>query len=429
VIFWNVNGVKLSELQDLGTLKQLSEYDIICLSETRHLTSTLYAEYFPDFGIFDKPATQSVRGQGMMVLVSLRLKEHAVAVADIDPHLQVVCIKLDKALFGSAASATDLYISSVYIPPVGSPQLRDMSLIDSFMHLTNICQMVHASGGVHLLGGDFNAHIDHSAGLGTDAAGRHLMDLVSDCSLQFMLETSRENPTFRTHRGGTELRSCPDHVVGSIGLHEYRCHALSAVCSDVEGSDHYPVDITLSFSSNLQRSALSLNEHHPRLKWRCNEAAFVQALDKAVVLGQFDAAIDMLRDVGVDMAMDQFMQTVMFAAIQSDHTLHTPKPSATSGPTPTVRQAWFDVECKHLRWGYHRSLRQHGHGHPETRAKANTYRSACRKKHRQWREAAISDLIQAAKRDPKAFWRKTSTRNVAPVATTAADVQACISFF
>ena len=108
-------------MQDLGTVRELTKYDIICLSETRHLNSTVYAEYFPDFYIFDKPAAQAVRGQGMMVLVSLRLKEHATPVTGIDPLLHIVCIKLDKALFGDTAFTQDMYISSVYIPPTGSP--------------------------------------------------------------------------------------------------------------------------------------------------------------------------------------------------------------------------------------------------------------------------------------------------------------------
>ena len=195
-----MNGARLADLHDLGSLQQLSDYDVICLSETRHLNSATYAEFFPDFYIFDKPATTSVRGQGVMVLVSLVLKEHIRLVSGIDPSLQALCVKFDRTGFAAQeGTMTDLYVSSFYIPPVGSPQLQDLSLSDSFMHITNLCQMVHADGGVHLLGGDFNAHVDHGAGEGVNAAGKSLVELASNCSLSFMLETSRDNPTFHTH--------------------------------------------------------------------------------------------------------------------------------------------------------------------------------------------------------------------------------------
>jgi hypothetical protein len=38
-------------------------------------------------------------------------------------------------------------------------------------------------------------------------------------------------------------------------------------------------------------------------------------------------------------------------------------------------------------------------------------------------------LIEAAKRDPKSFWRKTSGKAAPPIATTSTDVQACVSYF
>jgi hypothetical protein len=212
-----VNGARLSDSQDLGSVHQLSaDYDVIFLSETRHLNTSSYAEYFPTYCIFDKPAASSVRGQGVMVLVSLDLKDHVGSISVDNSFLQVLCIKFDKALFGGASEAVaDLYISGVYIPPVGSPQLQDLSLSDSYMHLTNLCQMVHAGGGVHVMGGDFNAHVDHIAGEGVNEAGNNLVELAGNCALSFSLETSRENPTFHTHRGDIELRSCPDHVLGS----------------------------------------------------------------------------------------------------------------------------------------------------------------------------------------------------------------------
>jgi Reverse transcriptase (RNA-dependent DNA polymerase)/Endonuclease-reverse transcriptase len=332
-------------------------------------------------------------------------------------------------LFGTQEGAADLYISNVYIPHVGSPQLHDLSLSDSFMHITNLCQMVHATGGVHLMGGDFNAHVDHVGGEGVNDAGKSLVDLATNCSLKFMLETSQDNPTFHTHRAGIELRSCPDHVLGSVHLHGARCNVSSAVCSGITGSDHYPIEARLSFLGGVMMRPPQLNDFPPRLKWKGNEAQYVNALENAVHVGQFEAAMGMLQGAEVSEAMDEFMQSVTFAAIQSNHVLHTPKPYART-PNPVSKQPWFDLECNQLRRVYMVALRQLGHGHTDTRLKSNAYRSACRKKHRHWREAAISDLIAEAKRDPKTFWRKTSSANAAPpVAATSTDVQACVSYF
>jgi endonuclease/exonuclease/phosphatase family metal-dependent hydrolase len=100
---------------------------------------------------------------------------------------------------------------------------------------------------VHVMGGDFNAHVDHVAGEGVNEAGNNLVELAGNCALSFRLVTSRENPTFHTHRGDIELRSCPDHVLGSVDLHRTGYQVLSVVRSDVAGSDHYPVEVTMSF--------------------------------------------------------------------------------------------------------------------------------------------------------------------------------------
>ena len=100
-----------------------------------------------------------------------------------------------------------------------------------------------------------------------------------------MLETSRDNPTFHTHRGNIHLKSCPDHVLGSVDLHGARCQVLSAVRSDISGSDHYPVDVSMSFLGGVSRRPSVLHDFPPRLKWKGCEIEYVQAIETAVWRG------------------------------------------------------------------------------------------------------------------------------------------------
>jgi hypothetical protein len=97
---------------------------------------------FPDYCICGKQRQHLCRvKQGVVVVASLDMNDHVGPILVDNFVLQVLCIKFDHSLLcgGASEAVADMYISGVHIPPVGSPQLQDLSLADSYRCIRQIC--------------------------------------------------------------------------------------------------------------------------------------------------------------------------------------------------------------------------------------------------------------------------------------------------
>ncbi len=405
----------------------LQHVDVLCLSETRHKSVSQLSAAFPCHCIFHVPAARPVQGMGVAVLVHKKYRQHVQQLQSPCTSMQFLAVRLQPP-----AVPLPLVVVNCYIPPVGSPQLAHVSMRDQYMHLTAFLQS-HAHAAT-VLGGDLNAHL-HFAPAGvvssTNESGAHLVDLVDACAMHFALKhDASQPPTFSTHHGSRGLlTSSPDHIVSSNDL---PAQLSARVCTEVVGSDHFPVALRIRWHAFSFHDAPLPVRPHMRIRWQGRREAFTSALTQLIADGAAQQALLLMQDNGVHAAMDALVQTVLFAAIKSDHNLGAPRAHFSHVPQPCTEhsQPWFDATCKFLRDHYFFSLRHNGHGHDLTKAASGEYKAACRARQRQWAQEAVELLVDQATRDPRAFWRTLAAQTKpAPFAACASDVDACVSYF
>ncbi len=421
-MFWNVNGRSPATLQDIGSLQQLQQYDIVCLTETLQSAAGAFDLYFPLHDSFERLATQRVKGMGVTTLVHKRLRPFVKPAASPNQLLQLVTISLQPP-----ATPVPLAVLNCYIPPAGSPQLTQLSHLDTFQHLTQLISSLcdpDTTSSV-LLGGDLNAHVRFDAELpvGFNAAGGMLVELAGNCDLDFCLVHNNAQPaSFETQAGDRVARSSPDHVLTSCLL---PATATSAVRTDIVGSDHRPVTACIKWQSPASNPCAHLGPHYAngRLRWQGREADYCIEIRRAIESGAFaEAEQQLLQDTS---AAPLLPDLIMYAGIRSNH-YTAPRNPSPQPPKPVVHQPWFDAECKQLREHHRSCLRRYPHGHSEVRAAARTYHSTCRRKQRAWARQAVDSLAEQASHDAVAFWRRfSSAKRPPPAAVSAADIDSC----
>jgi len=430
--FWNINGTSPQQLQLNGTLPDLRAYDILCLSETRHTDPSAFETFFPDYAVYHRAAERSVRGMGVVTLVSKRLRPHVRSVPSPNPHLQLVVVTI---LPPAVPHPTT--VLNCYVPPIGSPQLGQLSHVDTFQYLTQLCQQLHHSpnnSSLLVAGGDFNAHVSFldDAPAGVCAVGDLLVGLAQNCDLQFsLIHDEITHPTFYAHRGdGSIVSSCPDHVLTSVDL---PASTSAIVRLDVPGSDHRPITITLNWHVGYALPSVHLQPHYRegRLCWQGREADYCIEIQRAISCGSFDEVLQLLHSPDTAAgAPDAFVDLIRYAGVRSDHHKPPQDPSRAlllTTPKPVTHKPWFDAQCQQARTHYKYCLRHLPYGHPTLRTAARAYESLRRRKQREWSKQALDGLVAQALHNPRAFWKRFgSSRKPAPLAMSAADVDACI---
>jgi exonuclease III len=416
-------------------LHDLQSYDIVCLTETRHIDHTALELYFPGHDVYHRAATRSVRGMGVATLVSKRLRPSVRAVTSPDPALQLVIVTLHPP-----ATPLPVTIINCYIPPLNSPQLEHTSQQDYFQHLTQLCQQHSGnllSPAVVIVGGDLNAHVSFAAPAAPasshgDVAGGLLVDLARNCELNFCVQHDVDTcPTFHTNFGSNgPVSSCPDHVLMSTNL---PATVTSSVRLDMPGSDHRPIAINIDWTAAQPVPSAHLHTHYPngRLRWQGRESDYCTEVLRAIDSSSFEEFSLLLQNPDVDTTTvaSMFDDLVRFAGVRSGH--YTPPNSQTRVlpiPKPVVNQPWFDTECQQARYHYKLCLRNLPFGHATLRAAAREYQNMRRRKQREWSKNAVVDLVDQAHHDPRAFWKRFArSQQPAPACTSAPDMDACIS--
>lgn len=373
-----------------------------------------------------KQSRSHVRGTGLALLLHRKWAQHYRPLPNPNPLMHLVAIKLQPP-----AVPHDLIVANCYIPPVGSPQFRDMSMLDWYQQLTMFCSQVLGSQEAALLAvGDFNAAVsfhDPEPAVGSNESGRLLVDLAYNCELAFALKyTADTSPSYVTHRGGTLVTSCPDHVLVSEGLAQL---TLASVKLDVIGSDHRAIDVCMTWPNAVcSDQPIPLQPHFPILRWKGYSQAYALELHRRITRGDLDAMRDALVDGAIDAAMDSFAEVIMFSAIASGHDMLRPH-THPHLPKPVAHKPWFDASCKLSRQHYLTTLRRLGNAHPDAMLAAKNYHTLRRHKQRQWAKDTVGDLIQQAIHQPKSFWKNfKSSRTSSPVASCAADVHTCMQY-
>ena len=148
---WNVNGLTgkdLPKLDDPEFIKEISEHQIICLSETHVGPETSISIE----GYHATPNNRKVCKSnnryygGMAVLIHLDIKKGVSVITDGDT--ESIWVRLKREFFGFEK---DLYIGYVYVVPENSP-LSDRSSDDPYAQIISKYQMYQEKGNVVIMG-------------------------------------------------------------------------------------------------------------------------------------------------------------------------------------------------------------------------------------------------------------------------------------
>ena len=157
-VFWNTNGLASAAKTSLHcTFQFLARHDIVALSETK--LGSVPRHLLPEHTLHYLSAPSNhVSGRGLLlgVRTSLNLR--------VRPW-RPAC-GLSGAIWlqiSTASQSEQLFVGVCYVPPAGSPQLRDTSL-ERRLHALG--REVSAANGIGtiLLGGDFNAKVRRDMG-------------------------------------------------------------------------------------------------------------------------------------------------------------------------------------------------------------------------------------------------------------------------
>jgi exonuclease III len=426
VAFWNVDGKTGHDFDD-DDLHALASYKIIFLSETRQASHHALAALFPDHDVHIQPAAKLVRGYGVAMLVHKSWSAHTKwrPLPGNDQGHQVAAVVVAAHALGLPSP---LAVVGCYMPPYGSPQLNDFSCQDRYNHLLMVCQGFVGEGCFVLLGGDFNARIRDLGHSTSNDSGIHLHTLVHDGNLVLLsgrvegdLHVTHTYQQTRISPTMTGATSRVDHVLCSP---DFVTHIVSStVRTDIAVSDHFPLDVCFLLpDGHSAASQNSLSSHWRKLKWANKEHDYAHALTGLDRDGKFQHVLDILRGSDdINHALDELIQCIISAAVDSGHSFVAPKPPA---PSTTKHQPWFDHEC----WVARRVLRRYRNtDHPEWHLARTQYKNLLRAKKHAWRLHNIEQLIQEAHTDPKKFWSRL--RQQSPLSSAASDVEACIQYF
>ena len=364
---YNVNGL-MSKLNCTDFVELMSNYDIICLTET-FLEKTIESSVFEKYDMFFSKATKlSHRGRhsgGVLVLVKKCL-DLFVERIDVDVENTVV-MKLSKRLF---RSDKDIMFISTYIPPYDSSfwlsatngygmELLDKCIMDLHDRFDDFQVLLCGDMNARTADKNYSGHSLETEGIedvinvnnsspyprksqdkGENSFGTQLLEFcdIFDCLIVNGLTSHGldNSHTYICKLGASVV----DYFVMSCELFDSLCDVRLVVKELVE-SDHLPLELSFSVhaeSSNEpeknRESGLSKGE---RIVWSHDrEAEFKETFhgEESKLLLE-SAACDI--DVNVNDALDKFVNCLKIASQCMVKKFST---------APKFRNAaWLDKEC------------------------------------------------------------------------------------
>ena len=443
-VFWNTNGLASAAKTSLHcTFQFLARHDIVALSETK--LGSVPRHLLPEHTLHYLSAPSNhVSGRGLLlgVRTSLNLR--------VRPW-RPAC-GLSGAIWlqiSTASQSEQLFVGVCYVPPAGSPQLRDTSL-ERRLHALG--REVSAANGIGtiLLGGDFNAKVRRDMGSDRLAArfnlplrtcgcgcgcgcgctpracscrqnehGRRLLSFCANHDLALCTgrvpgdETA--TPTWGISGRGTPSRL--DHVLVSAGSFDRVLHCTVPRGAHLrKDSDHQPIALQWDLARATTHIPFSLTgEPLCTIAWdRRYQEAYACELQAPAAQAQLASCIAVATS-GDLTTCDQLLSNVMSsAALTAGARRSSPGLSRACSNRPTHSAPFFDAECvaAHKRyWAARRTATAAGGFH----LAEQQYKRLIRRKQRAWQLQQLRQHLCNLHRDPRMLWRSyNASRNALP---------------
>jgi len=433
VASWNINGMggtNQTKLRDKHFIQEISQHDIIALSET-HCAKNKYVclpGYYSYQTYINYPGKRAIGGIALLIKKSIKPAVHIVKDAD-----DFLWFKLDGHFFGLER---DTYICAMYIPPEKSNYLKtrgDPDILDQI--ITDVAK--YNKEGYVMLMGDINArtanladYINNDSDNFTDPdgpsylidlqlgqrnsqdktvnqRGRHLIDLCIQSRLRILNGRSLGDTCgyFTCHKknGSSVVDYC---IANEEFLNKILCFKVHLLSANL--SDHCLISALLKTNFRThQECSTNINTASGEFHWNKGD---IEKFQSALTHHDIQDKISYLLNqkyTDVDTAVDD-LSNILVSAGDLVLRKKSAKPPSSNNK---FNKPWFDKSLHFLRkeLGEKAKLLCRFPGDPHVRGsyykKLKVYNKTRKQKKRAYKQEIINklELMQAEK--PSEFWK------------------------
>ena len=428
---WNVEGLTQTKKTSNEFIKILTNYDIICLSETwtkksSNIELNGYTNPIHSYRRFQHRRANRASG-GIIIYIKDNIRKGVKLVRNtID---SIVWFKLDKLFF---QTETDIYIAAVYIPPESSPY-HDLYENDIFNMLENDLAHFCTLGNVFVCG-DMNSRVGNkcdyiqndiplecevdnctlpppprkSSDFRSNRFGEYLLDLCKSTNSRLVngrLYADRDigKKTCITHNG----QSTVDYLLTSA---ENFMHISDfEILEFTQFSNHAPLTFSLKINTNIRNKSCYYSERV--IKWDANKKELflqdlvnnIERLESALQyeIGQMsdsDKLVDLCSEFFSSVGNKYFSKTVRCSSIANRF-----------NDTDRHQKYWFDEECRLKRQAFKIALKDLNRDPSDTArhnylTKRKDYKYCCRNKKLHYNKALARNMNDMRRLKPREFW-------------------------
>ena len=401
ILTWNINGLTDLKYVEHQYSVLFQQHDLVLFQKTN--SKYIDPSFFPGFQLFHTqvPMHTHKRGHGLVIAV----KENTVFCAQLWAKTSStlwVCLRFKDE------SHPPLYVGNVYIPPAGSPLLRQISLDVRFGEIDGVLHGLDGQAQV-FMGGDFNAHVEYASSshdmthgryIGQNSAGRklvciHHQSYMSMCTGGVVGDIP-PRPTYRATTRSSATR--PDHILVSNTLRDKLISIK--VDSELRGSDHFPlvakihIVIPRSTRPTLPQEIMRIVNWNGRYR-----LPFIEALEGA--RPRLDRCAFMAREGNIDLAMTEFHDILLSSARDAGMALQS-KETKERGYS---NRPFFNKDCQLLKREWRVAGRKHGYQSQLVKSLERKYHSYVRSRKRAWLLSNLQECISMFHSNPRRFWQ------------------------
>lgn len=432
--FWNVNRIKskkIDKLEDTAFMKNIENFDILGLGETKHTSSTFNIPHYSCHPISRNSNNGTVSG-GLLILIKQSIRK---GISFLNSTSEYQWLQLNKTFFNLK---NDIYLCICYIPPSSSKYS-----IDVLENIENDIIKYRNEGSI-LLCGDFNARTsdlrDHVADDDTanlplfdsyipdscigdrnnqDKAvcerGKQLIDICISYKLRLAngrtLGDNFGKFTCYKYNGNSVV----DYFIYSEDLIE---DILSFKVSDVipRLSDHSLLSLRILASFLEQESKTVMTDFPCQFMWASDSGVkFKQVIESPLIKNKFSnlsEKFDINQDtpVNINSVLEDFNIIMRLAG-----SLSLKLSKKKKGKIKPKDNKWHDCDLKQLRKkvDYKGSLYAKFPNDPIIRGSfyktQKEYSKLCKKKRQEFKKAIIDKLDNLCENNPKEYWNLLHT--------------------
>ncbi|MCU7800554.1 MAG: reverse transcriptase family protein [gamma proteobacterium symbiont of Lucinoma myriamae] len=413
--------------------------DIIILNET-HACSNDVLNLNGYFCISNCRSEQPSRLRGGVAIFIKTKFRCGIKIVD-KTHTDMIWIRISKEFF---RLEQDLYICGIYISPSSSSYMQRTEVDRSIFDKLETDIIKYSCNGNVMIMGDMNAHInvndyDFIHNESTDSLddfipsnysidnvhrirnsylpqvtndyGKIILDLCIASQLRILngrtLGDTRGKATFHGYNGS----AIDDYCICSAGM-------LSDICSfsvcdfDISFSDHSPIMVNIQ-SYFCHQSTEDLRETPKNIIWNdakkmifSTNISYIDKNSFTKVLSDISNNVQLPDRDKVDQMVGKFTSVLNCAALRTNPTNRCRKKNKKR----KRKQIWYDDECirkyKHLKYMSRQLSNSPWDKHLRLKLfyEQKVYRKLVKKKHRQYKNKLLNDLMENEKKNPKEFW-------------------------